>query len=96
MSFFGFDTTLDHALLNQGPGGSGGAGGGSLGSLQDEELEVYTFGEAGYDGLAAQLDEGLDELNDETFGDSAPLGAFTLSNSFSWFLFRLYIKVSSR
>ena len=60
MSFFGFDTTLDR----------GGAH--KLG--QDEDLAVYTFGEEGYDDLAAQLDEGLDELNDETFGDSGALG----------------------
>lgn len=41
----------------------------------EEDLAVYTFGEEGYDDLAAALDEGLDELNDETFGDTGTLGA---------------------
>lgn len=60
MSFFGFDATLDRNAHKL---------------SQDEDLAVYTFGEEGYDGLAAQLDEGLDELNDETFGDSGALCA---------------------
>lgn len=55
MSFFGFDTTLDRD---------------SHKISQDEDLAVYTYGEEGYDGLADALDEGLDELNEETFGDT--------------------------
>lgn len=56
MSFFGFGTTLDQELHKP---------------SQDENIAVYTFGEEGYDGLADALDEGLDELNDETFGGDA-------------------------
>jgi DNA topoisomerase 2-associated protein PAT1 len=57
-SFFGFDTTLDHDAQRL---------------SHDEDLAVYTFGEEGYDDLAAQLDENLDDLNDETFGDMGAL-----------------------
>lgn len=57
-SFFGFDTAPDRDAQRL---------------SQDEDLAVYTFGEEGYDDLAAQLDENLDELNDETFGDTGAL-----------------------
>lgn len=57
-SFVGFDTALDRD---------------SQRFSQDEDLAVYTFGEEGYDDLAAQLDENLDDLNDETFGDTGTL-----------------------
>lgn len=68
MSFFGFDTTLDRGVPKV---------------SQDEDLAVYTFGEEGYDDLAAALDEGLDELNDETFGDTGALCAFRNQSSAS-------------
>ena len=58
MSFFGFDTSLDRD---------------SHKVSQDEDLAVYTYGEEGYDGLADALDEGLDDLNDETFGDTGAI-----------------------
>ncbi|KDQ19171.1 hypothetical protein BOTBODRAFT_63273 [Botryobasidium botryosum FD-172 SS1] len=61
MSFFGFDTTLDRDKRNPGEG-------------NHENIAVYTFGEDGYDALGDALDEGLDELNDETFGGSGDIG----------------------
>ncbi|KAG6868797.1 hypothetical protein C0993_010427, partial [Termitomyces sp. T159_Od127] len=39
-----------------------------------EDVAVYTWGEEGYDGLGDLLQEGRDELNDETFGDDAAVG----------------------
>ena len=39
-----------------------------------DEVAVYTWGEEGYDGLGDLLQEGRDELNDETFGDALPVG----------------------
>jgi hypothetical protein len=61
MSFFGFDATLERDKHKFAVG-------------EDEDLAVYTFGEEGYDGLADALDEGLDELNDETFGGGGAVG----------------------
>jgi DNA topoisomerase 2-associated protein PAT1 len=34
----------------------------------DEDVPVYNWGEDSYDGLGDALQEGGDELNDETFG----------------------------
>ena len=45
------------------------------GSLHEsEDLAVYTWGEDSYDGLGDALQEGGDELNDETFGSSDNVG----------------------
>ncbi|KAI0352379.1 hypothetical protein OH77DRAFT_1409256 [Trametes cingulata] len=68
MSFFGFEQNSD--LENEKrkflEGGSS--------SAPQEDLAVYTWGEEGYDGLGDALQEGGDELNDETFGISGPVG----------------------
>jgi Topoisomerase II-associated protein PAT1 len=40
----------------------------------DEDLEVYTWGEDSYDGLGDALQEGDDDLNDETFGSVGAIG----------------------
>ncbi|KAG6844634.1 hypothetical protein H0H87_005291 [Tephrocybe sp. NHM501043] len=42
--------------------------------LGSDDLAVYTWGEEGYDGLGDLLQEGRDELNDETFGDDGAVG----------------------
>lgn len=39
-----------------------------------EDLAVYTWGEESYDGLGDALQEGGDDLNDETFGGTGPVG----------------------
>jgi len=49
------------------------------GSDPDEDVAVYTWGEESYDGLGDALQEGGDDLNDETFGSSGPIG--TVLNS---------------
>ncbi len=41
---------------------------------QDEDLAVYTWGEESYDGLGDALQEGNDDLNDETFGTIGSVG----------------------
>ena len=47
------------------------------GTLDDgSDIPVYTWGTERYDGLADTLHEGGDDLNDETFGGSGPVGAF--------------------
>ena len=43
-------------------------------SENNEDLAVYTWGEESYDGLGDALQEGGDELNDETFGSTGPIG----------------------
>lgn len=67
MSFFGFETSnLEEErrrFLE-----SGGKGG------QQEDVAVYTWGEESYDGLGDALQEGGDELNDETFGGNGKVG----------------------
>ncbi|KAF8216307.1 topoisomerase II-associated protein PAT1 [Mycena galopus ATCC 62051] len=40
----------------------------------DEDVAVYTWGEESYDGLGDALQEGGDDLNDETFGGSGAVG----------------------
>ncbi|KAI0704296.1 topoisomerase II-associated protein PAT1 [Cytidiella melzeri] len=67
MSFFGFEQPIDleeekRKILE-------GAGRG-----EGEDLAVYTWGEESYDGLGDALQEGGDELNDETFGGSGAVG----------------------
>lgn len=44
-----------------------------------EDLAVYTWGEESYDGLGDALHEGGDDLNDETFGSSGPIGTYLSS-----------------
>jgi len=65
MSFFGFEQSdlekEKHTFLH--------------GGLQEtEDLSVYTWGEESYDGLGEALQEGGDELNDETFGGTSQVG----------------------
>jgi len=52
------------------------------GGLQEsEDVAVYTWGEDSYDGLGDALQEGGDELNDETFGGTGAVGKdFDFSN----------------
>ena len=71
MSFFGFDqsTNLEEEKRKFLEGGTQGA--------QQEDVAVYTWGEESYDGLGDALQEGGDELNDETFG-SGPVGQWRL------------------
>ncbi|KAI0642169.1 topoisomerase II-associated protein PAT1 [Trametes meyenii] len=67
MSFFGFEQNdLENEkrkFLERRPPGN-----------PHEDLAVYTWGEESYDGLGDALLEGGDELNDETFGLSGPVG----------------------
>ncbi|KAI0057451.1 hypothetical protein BV25DRAFT_1812427 [Artomyces pyxidatus] len=44
------------------------------GKKEQEDLAVYTWGEESYDGLGDALQEGGDELNDETFGGTGAVG----------------------
>ncbi|KAL5537061.1 PAT1 [Sanghuangporus sanghuang] len=43
-------------------------------STADEDIAVYNWGQEDYDGLGNALQEGGDELNDETFGSTGPVG----------------------
>ncbi|KAI0821561.1 topoisomerase II-associated protein PAT1-domain-containing protein [Irpex lacteus] len=70
MSFFGFDQNNDleeekRRILERGANGD------------QEGLAVYTWGEESYDGLGDALQEGGDELNDETFGGSGAVDSDT-------------------
>ncbi|KAJ7634146.1 topoisomerase II-associated protein PAT1 [Mycena polygramma] len=59
MSFFGFqENNLEEERQRIRNGGSG----------ENEDVAVYTWGEESYDGLGDALQEGGDDLNDETFG----------------------------
>lgn len=65
MSFFGFETSnleQDRKKFLEG------------GLQETEDLAVYTWGEDSYDGLGDALQEGGDELNDETFGGTGVVG----------------------
>ncbi|KAF8074818.1 topoisomerase II-associated protein PAT1 [Lyophyllum atratum] len=65
MSFFGFEqSNLEQERRNFK----------NTGSLGSDEVAVYTWGEEGYDGLGDLLQEGRDELNDETFGGDGVVG----------------------
>ncbi|KAF5383709.1 hypothetical protein D9615_003665 [Tricholomella constricta] len=65
MSFFGFEQNdLEQEKLNFNDSGA----------LGSEQVAVYTWGEEGYDGLGDLLQEGRDELNDETFGGDLTVG----------------------
>ncbi|KAG6831109.1 hypothetical protein H0H92_012786 [Tricholoma furcatifolium] len=60
MSFFGFEQQdLEHEKLN---------------FKSPPAIAEYTWGEEGYDGLGDLLQEGRDELNDETFGGDLAVG----------------------
>jgi hypothetical protein len=48
---------------------------------EQEDLAVYTWGEDSYDGLGDALQEGGDELNDETFGGVDEVGEFSMFRS---------------
>jgi len=46
------------------------------GQLDDgSDIPIYTWGTERYDGLGDALQEGGDNLNDETFGGNGPVGA---------------------
>ena len=65
MSFFGLEnSTLEDEKRRFQQGGL----------RADEDIAVYNWGEEDYDGLGSALQEGGDELNDETFGSSGPVG----------------------
>jgi hypothetical protein len=77
MAFFGFeqDNVLEKEkrrfLENGGKG---------------EQIAEYTWGEESYDNLGDALLEGGDDLNDETFGGSGPIGKSYVytSTDLSW------------
>lgn len=48
---------------------------------KEGDVPVYTWGEDSYDGLGDALQEGGDELNDETFGGSGPVGTCAMLSS---------------
>ena len=48
---------------------------------EQEDLAVYTWGEDSYDGLGDALQEGGDELNDETFGGAGEVGESSVFRS---------------
>ena len=69
MSFFGFEQNNDlenekRRFLE-----------GGLSRAKQDDVAVYTWGEESYDGLGDALQEGGDELNDETFGGMGDIGA---------------------
>ena len=75
MSFFGFETNdLENErrqFLDSGP-------------LQESsDVPVYTWGADNYDRLGDALQEGDDELNDETFGGDGPVGMWLEWPSFA-------------
>lgn len=41
----------------------------ALAAGAQEDVEIYTWGQEGYDGLGDKLDESGDDLNEDTFGD---------------------------
>ena len=47
------------------------------GNLDDgSDIPVYTWGTGRYESMGDALQEGGDDLNDETFGGTGPVGAF--------------------
>ena len=66
-SFFGFDNQVDLEAEKRRFLQGGG---------QNEDIAVYTWGDDSYDGLGDALQEGGDELNDETFGGTGAVGGF--------------------
>lgn len=73
MSFFGFDTALPRedkaaALANDEERALNEKIQKALDASAQEDVEVYTWGQDGYDGLGDQLDETNDDFNEDTFG----------------------------
>lgn len=69
MSFFGFEQNdLEQEKRKFQDGSAHGS----------DDVAVYTWGEEGYDGLGDLLQEGGDELNDETFGGTSSVGTYFL------------------
>jgi DNA topoisomerase 2-associated protein PAT1 len=67
MSFFGLETNHDALEKEKEKFLEGG-------KAAQEDVAVFNWGESDYDGLGEALQEGGDEMNDETFGDG-PVGA---------------------
>ncbi|CCA69543.1 hypothetical protein PIIN_03482 [Serendipita indica DSM 11827] len=61
MSFFGFETSVPRDDKD------------SKQAYAEEDIAVYTWGDASYDALGSALEETGDDLNDETFG-GGPVG----------------------
>jgi len=57
-----------------------------------EDVAVYTWGESDYDGLGDALQEGGDELNDETFGSSGPIGSNIIPLQFLKLISIIYLR----
>ena len=71
MSFFGFEnSSLEDEKRRFLESGAQAA--------QQDDVAVYTWGEESYDGLGDALQEGGDDLNDETFGGSGAVGTHRL------------------
>lgn len=73
MSFFGFDTSLPAedkaaALSNDEERSLNDKIQRALEASAQEDVEVYTWGQDGYDGLGDQLVETNDDVNEDTFG----------------------------
>jgi DNA topoisomerase 2-associated protein PAT1 len=66
MAFFGFQETDLEAEKQKFLHG---------GFKEEEDIAVYNWGQEDYDGLGNALQEGGDELNDETFGSTGPVGS---------------------
>lgn len=72
MSFFGFEQNdLEQEKRKFQDGSAHGS----------DDVAVYTWGEEGYDGLGDLLQEGGDELNDETFGGISSVGMYFCDNA---------------
>ena len=77
MSFFGFDTSLpadDKAAVLSSKDEERALNDKierALAASAQEDVEVYTWGQDGYDGLGEQLDEANDDVNEDTFGTFA-------------------------
>jgi hypothetical protein len=77
MAFFGFDQPefekeKDNVLEKAGKNSDG--------------IEVFHWGGEDYDGLGDRLQEGGDELNDETFGGAGPVGTSDAVFAFNGFM----------
>lgn len=81
MAFFGLEQNdvfeREKQQFRAGGGGGSGANGAS-GAMPE-----FTWGEESYDGLGNALLEGGDDLNDETFGGSGPVGEWPVEEKTS-------------
>lgn len=75
MAFFGFENPLEDDKAKFYSGGT-----------NEQDVAVYTWGEESYDNLAGALQEEHDELNDETFGDTADVGESQPPLTGCWYL----------